>query len=95
MTLGGPTATAVIVTSVSPATCCLEGRFRQGVNLRVSRSEAVRHARARPLVTAVSRPFWHESGTSCHYKDCADARLELGHVLIAFLAIVIAAASRH
>ena len=41
----------------------LEGRFKQGVDLHVPRPEAVRVARARPLVTAVLRPFWHGCGT--------------------------------
>ena len=38
-------------------------RARQQVNLRVPRSVVVRAARGRPLVTAISRPFWHRSGT--------------------------------
>ena len=42
----------------------LEGRFRQGVNLHLPRSEAVRGARERPLLTAVIRPNWHGRGTS-------------------------------
>ena len=44
-------------------TGCLEGRFRQGVNLRVSRSEGIQVARECPLVTVVFRPFWHARGT--------------------------------
>jgi hypothetical protein len=42
----------------------LGGRFTQGVNLRVTRSEAVRCVCGWPLVAAVSRPFWHERGTT-------------------------------
>ena len=48
-------------------TSCLEGRFRQGVNLRVPSSEAIRAVRGSPLLTAVSRLIWHESGTMMVY----------------------------
>jgi hypothetical protein len=46
-----------------PLTCRLQGRFTQGVNLRVPRSEAVRYVCGWPLVTAVFCPFWHGCGT--------------------------------
>ena len=36
----------------------------QRVNLAEPRSEAVRGARKRPLMTAVSRPFRHRCGTA-------------------------------
>jgi hypothetical protein len=50
-------------TNKSRPTGCLEGSFTQGVNLRVPRSEAVQVVRGCPLVTVVSRPFWHGCGT--------------------------------
>ena len=58
-----------LVVSQSPrrpsrTTGCLEGRFRQGVNLHVPRSVIVHAARGRLLVSAVFLPFWHGSGTS-------------------------------
>jgi len=43
---------------------CLEGRFTQRANLPVPRSEDVRGARERPLMTTVCRPFWHGHGTA-------------------------------
>ena len=48
---------------------CLEGRFTQGVNLRVRRSKAVRSVRGRPLVTAVFRLLWHGCGTDGDISD--------------------------
>jgi hypothetical protein len=51
-------------------TSCLEGRFTQGVNLGEPRAEVVRGARRLPLVTAVSRLFWHGYGTTGdHVRD--------------------------
>ena len=51
------------------ATRCLDGRFTQGVNLRVRRSKAVRSVRGRPLVTAVFRLLWHGCGTDGDISD--------------------------
>ncbi len=58
-------------------TGCLEGRFRQGVNLRMPTSEAVRSARRRPLVTAVCRPFWHGRGTDANTTTDASSRVRI------------------
>ena len=52
-------------------THCLEGRFRQGVNLRMPMSEAVRGTRRRPVMTAVSRLFWHGCGTDANILHLA------------------------
>jgi len=45
----------------------LRRSFQAGVNLRVPSSEAIRAVRGSPLLTAVSRLIWHESGTMMVY----------------------------
>jgi len=52
-----------------PLRSAAEGRFTQGVGLRVPRSEVVRGARGGPLVTTVFRPFWH----GCGYRQWTPA----------------------
>ena len=52
-----------------PATRCLEGRFRQGVNLLLSWREPVCSSSGYSSVSPVSAPFWHAAGTG-HASRC-------------------------
>ena len=55
-------------------TRCLEVCFTQRVKQPMPRSEAVRDVRESPLMTAVSRPFWHGHGTNANARR-SDRRL--------------------
>jgi hypothetical protein len=66
-------------------THCLEGGFRQGVSLGMSRSEAVHVARGRPLVTAVFRPFWHGCGTEAGVPQRVGSQFRRPHPYVANL----------